>query len=299
MRNILNKSRVAGLVMLVLAFSSCDAILDQDKTDFGNGPVLTSFAKPVNVVNIVKDVANTPVKYEFDLTYNGGKGLPLDKDVTVVIATSPKSVAKEGVEFSLPVKSFTIPAGTKTAKGSLSILTGGLVPFVFKDIVLEIKESSESVAELNTITITVKALGANSLAGTYEIITGSYWRIGVPQASFAATGGGKRVIEAISETLYKHTEYVGSFAGQPWYFSVDDANKITVSLQDPSGANIKLNNQPIITCESNAGNMTNAKCGTSNFVTRTNDRKDVINVSVGYLSPDGPREFYEVLRRIE
>lgn len=283
--------------MLMVAFSSCDAILEQDKTDFGNGPVLTSFAKPVNVLNIVKDVANTPVNYEFDISYTGGKGIPLDKPVTVVIGTSAKSQAKEGTEFALPVKTFTIPAGSQTVKGSLSILTAGLVPFVFKDIVLEIKESSESIAEKNTITITLKALGANSLAGTYEIITGNYWRIGVPQASFAATGGGKRVIEAISETVYKHTEYVGSFAGQPWYFSVDNANKVTILLKSPAGEPTLLNSQPIISCESNPGNMTKVQCGTSNFVTRTNDRKDVITLSVGYLAPDGPREFYEVIKR--
>lgn len=299
MKKYLLTKTIAALLFAV-TFTSCDAILDQEETDFGKGPVLTTFTNSTAEVNIIKDVANTPKDYEFEISYSGGKNVPLAKDVTVKIATSSKSEAKEGVEFELPTKTFTIPAGQSSAKAKLKILTGGLVPFDFKDIILEITESSESVAELNTMTITVKALGANSLAGRYEILTGQYWRIGVPQSSFASSGGGIRVIEALSETTYKHTDYIGAFSDNNWFFSVDDTNKVKVLLKSPiDNSAIFLNGQPIITCESNPSNMTNAKCGSSNYVTRTNDRKDIIYVSVGYLSPSGPREFYEVLRRLE
>lgn len=292
--------KTIALLLFAVAFSSCDAILDQDETDFGKGPVLTTFTETETEVNIIKDVANTPVDYEFDISYSGGKNVALDKDVTVTIATSATSEAKEGVEFELPTKTFTIPAGETLATASIRILTGGLVPFDFKDIVLEIVDSSESIAEKNTITITVKALGANSLAGRYEILEGDYWRIGAYNGSFIASGGGIRVIEALSENTYKHADFVGSFSGQPWFFTVDNTDKITVLLKDPTtNTDILLNAQPIITCESNPDNMSNVNCGSSNYVTRTNDRHDVIYLSVGYLSPSGPREFYEVLRRLE
>jgi len=293
---LLNKSIV--LLLVAVAFSSCDAILDQDVTDFGKGPVLTTFTNTETEVNIIKDLANTPKKYEFEISYSGGRNVPLDKDVTVTIATSPTSEAKEGKEFELPIKTFTIPAGETSATGSLVILTGGLVPFDFKDIVIEIVDSSESIAEKNTITITVKALGANSLAGRYEILTGSYWRIGV-LSSFATSGGGIRVIEALSETLYKHKDYVGSFSGNDWYFTVDANNKVTVLTKDPfTGAPILLNNVAAMTCETNPSSLTRANCGTSNVVERTNDRKDIIKLTVGY-NPVAPREFYEVIRRLE
>jgi hypothetical protein len=293
---LLNKSIV--LLLVAVAFSSCDAILDQDETDFGKGPVLTTFTDTETEVNIIKNAANTPVDYEFDISYSGGRNVALDKDVTVTIATSATSEAKEGVEFQLPTKTFTIPAGETSATASLKILTAGLVPFDFKDIVLEIVGSSESIAEKNTITITVKALGANSLAGRYEILTGSYWRIGV-LSSFATSGGGIRVIEALSETLYKHKDYVGSFSGNDWYFTVDANNKVTVLTKDPfTGDPILLNGVAAITCETNSANLTNSNCGSSNVVERTNDRHDIIKLSVGY-NPAAPREFYEVIRRLE
>jgi hypothetical protein len=293
---LLNKSIV--LLLVAVAFSSCDAILDQDETDFGKGPVLTTFTDTETEVNIIKNAANTPVDYEFDISYSGGRNVALDKDVTVTIATSATSEAKEGVEFQLPTKTFTIPAGETSATASLKILTGGLVPFDFKDIVLEIVGSSESIAEKNTITITVKALGANSLAGRYEILTGSYWRIGV-LSSFATSGGGIRVIEALSETLYKHKDYVGSFSGNDWYFTVDANNKVTVLTKDPfTGDPILLNGVAAMTCETNSANLPNSNCGSSNVVERTNDRKDIIKLTVGY-NPAAPREFYEVIRRLE
>ena len=296
MKNIINKSKIVALLLIMVGFSSCDAILDQEEIDFGKGPVLTSFAKPVNELNVIKTAANTPIQYEFDITYKGGKGIALDKDVTVVIATSPKSKAKEGVEFSLPVKSFTIPAGSKTAKASMTILTGGLVPFDFKDIVLEIKESSESIAELNTLTLTVKALGAESLAGEYEVIGGDYWRLGVNNGWGAL--GGTRTIEAISATTYKHAGFFGLFEGV-FYFTVDAANNVTVLKTNPvTGQTIMQGTAPFLTCENDSSSLTNVKCGTSNKVTRTNDRRDIIYLSYGYNTPgSGPREFYEVIKR--
>ncbi|MBC5864162.1 hypothetical protein [Flavobacterium turcicum] len=292
-------SKTIAAIVLAVSFTSCDAILDQDETDFGKGPVLTTFTQTEAEVNIIKDAANTPKTFSFDISYAGGKNVALDRDVTVTIATKSTSEAKEGVEFELPVKTFTIPAGQTSAQASVKILTAGLVPFDFKDIVLEIVDSSESVAEINTITITVKALGANSLAGRYEVLEGTYFRIGVNTPSSASPVGATRVIEALSETLYKHTEYVGNFPGNNWYFTVDANDKVTVLTKDPfTGAPTLLNGVAAISCETNPSSLTLSKCGTSNVVERTNNRKDVIKLTVGY-NPAAPREFYEVIRRLE
>ena len=291
-------TKLTAIFLLAVTITSCDAILDQEEIDFGKGPVLTTFTKTETEVNIIKDVANTPRDFSFEISYSGGKNVALNKDVTVTIATKSTSEAKEGKEFELPVKTFTIPAGKTSATATIKILTAGLVPFDFKDIVLEITDSSESIAEKNTITITVKALGANSLAGRYEILTGSYWRIGV-QSNFATSGGGIRVIEALSETLYKHKDYVGGFSGNDWYFTVDANDKVTVLTKDPfTGNPILLNGVAAMTCETNSASLTNAGCGSSNVVTRTNDRHDVIKLTVGYNAA-APREFYEEIRRLE
>ena len=291
-------TKLIAIFLLAVTITSCDAILDQEEIDFGKGPVLTTFTKTETEVNIIKDVANTPRDFSFEISYSGGKNVALNKDVTVTIATKSTSEAKEGKEFELPVKTFTIPAGKTSATATIKILTAGLVPFDFKDIVLEITDSSESIAEKNTITITVKALGANSLAGRYEILTGSYWRIGV-QSNFATSGGGIRVIEALSETLYKHKDYVGGFSGNDWYFTVDANDKVTVLTKDPfTGDPVLLNGNAAITCETNPGSLTNSKCGSSNVVIRTNDRHDVIKLTVGYNAA-APREFYEAIRRLK
>ncbi len=291
-------TKLIAIFLLAVTITSCDAILDQEEIDFGKGPVLTTFTKTETEVNIIKDVANTPRDFSFEISYSGGKNVALNKDVTVTIATKSTSEAKEGKEFELPVKTFTIPAGKTSATATIKILTAGLVPFDFKDIVLEITDSSESIAEKNTITITVKALGANSLAGRYEILTGSYWRIGA-QSNFATSGGGIRVIEALSETLYKHKDYVGGFSGNDWYFTVDANDKVTVLTKDPfTGNPILLNGVAAMTCETNSASLTNAGCGSSNVVTRTNDRHDVIKLTVGYNAA-APREFYEEIRRLE
>lgn len=288
-----------SFILIAIAFSSCDAILDQDKTDFGKGPVLTTFTDSETEVNIIKDVANTPRNYEFEISYSGGRNVALDKDVTVTIATSATSEAKEGKEFELPVKTFTIPAGETSATASVKILTAGLVPFDFKDIILEIVDSSESIAEKNTITITVKALGAKSLAGRYEVIESSYYRIGVLTPGSAAPIGAIRVIEALSETLYKHTEYVGNFSGQTWYFTVDASDVLTVLIKDPfTGDPTLLNGVAALSCESNPAALSLSKCGSSNVVIRTNDRHDIIKLTVGY-NPTASRQFYEAIRRLE
>lgn len=292
-------TKLIAIFLLAVTITSCDAILDQEEIDFGKGPVLTTFTKTETEVNIIKDVANTPRDFSFEISYSGGKNVALNKDVTVTIATKSTSEAKEGKEFELPVKTFTIPAGKTSATATIKILTAGLVPFDFKDIVLEITDSSESIAEKNTITITVKALGANSLAGKYEVIESSYYRIGVSTPGSTAPIGATRVIEALSETLYKHTEYVGNFSGNAWYFTVDANDKVTVLTKDPfTGEPTLLNGVAAITCETNPGSLTNSKCGSSNVVIRTNDRHDVIKLTVGYNAA-APREFYEAIRRLE
>lgn len=299
MKYFKNNRKFAFALFTLLSLSLNSCLLDDEVTDFGKGPVLATFTDLEAEVNIVKDAANTPVDYEFEISYAGGKNVPLDKDVTITIATSPTSEAKEGVEFQLPVKTFTIPAGQNSVTGSLKILTGPLVPFDFKDIVLEITNSSESISEKNTTNITLKALGEKSLAGRYEVIESSYYRIGVSTPGSAAPIGATRVIEALSETLYKHTEYVGNFAGQPWYFTVDADDKLTVLTNDPfTGEPTMLNANAAISCETHPGSLTNSKCGSSNLVIRTNDRHDIIKLTVGY-NPGAPREFYEALRRLE
>lgn len=298
MKNKMFKIRTIAAILSLFLMASCDTLLDQDETDFGKGPILAQFANPVSELNIVKNEENTPVVYEFDISYFGGRGVALDKDVNISLKTSSQSEVAEGSGFELLTPNITIPAGSTSATGSIRIATGPLVPFDFKDIVLEIIESSESISEVSTLTLTLKPLGADSLAGTYEVIDGDYWRLGVNNGWSQI--GATRVIEAISETTYRHPDFFGLFSGQ-FFFTVDADDNVKVLKTNPiTGAVILQGTAPVLTCEENSSSLTHVKCGESNKVERTNDRRDIIYLTYGYNTPgSGPREFYEVLRRVE
>lgn len=281
--------KILTLSVLMVCLNSCDQLLDPTETDFGKGPVLTTFSNPVTEVNIIKDVANTPVPFEFDITYAGGKNVPLDKDVTITIATSSESEAIEGVEFELPVKTFTIPAGSTSVTGSLTILTGGLVPFDFKDIVLEIVESSESIAELNTINITLKALDANTLAGEYTAEVNEYWNSGRFIGDF---DGSHFTIAAIAPGLYLQFGFGPFPDGGDFYFTVDEATGfITTTGKDLDGETTLLNGSPMMTCAGGLFEMVTCD-NTTNKRTLSPDGHHIVEVTVGYdRGPGATREF--------
>ncbi|SMC61708.1 hypothetical protein [Cellulophaga tyrosinoxydans] len=295
MKNIINKFNVLACIVLTTMFISCDAILDQDETDFGKGPILAQFESPKGEINIIKDPTVTSIDYEIPITFFGGLNVPLDRDVQVTIATSPNSAAKEGVEFELTTTTFTIPAGQKVANASIKILPANLVAFDFKDIVLEITDSSESVSDNNTFALTVKALDANTLAGTYTVEEGLYsLRAGTP-SSFA---GRKVVISAISPGLYAHPG-IGPFdGGGTYYFTVDDATGfITILPNDLEGEPTLLNGSPIMTCA--GGQFEKFTCdNTTNKATLMPNGKHIVETTTGYFRGVGQtREFYERLVR--
>lgn len=286
----INKIKILVLFITSIALTSC---LDDSVTDFGQGPILAQFTNTVADINIIKDAANTPIDYKIPITYFGGKNVVLDRDVTVTIATSASSVAKEGVEFELISNSFTIPAGESTAEASIRILTAGLVPFEFKDIVLEITDSSEAVSDVNTFTLTLKALGANTLAGDYVATDGQYWNSGTFRGNYA---GNHYTIQAISPGLYKYIGIAYWVGGNDLYFTVNEENgDITILDKDLEGEPTLLNGSPIM-------NGTNSFAFemvpfVANRVLK-DDGKHIVKLTFGYHRGAGAtREFTETLER--
>ena len=295
MKNIINKFNLIAAVLFITVFTSCDAILDQDETDFGKGPILPTFVNTTDELNIIKDAANTPVEYDIPITFYGGRNVPLDKDLDISIATSADSELTEGVEFEILTKDLTIPAGETTATASIRVLTGPLVPFDFKDIVLEITESTESIAENNKIVLTIKALDENTLAGTYVAEVGEYWNSGTYQSSYA---GSTWVIAAISPGLYRH-EGIGFWPDDnDFYFTVDDTTGvITVLTKDLNNEPTLLNGSPIMTCA--GGQFEMVTCDdTTNKRTLSPDGHHIVELTTGYYRGAGAtREFLEKLVR--
>ena len=133
-------------------------------------------------------------------------------------------------------------------------------------------------------------------AGKYEVLVGEYWRIGVPRPD-VAWAGSILEIESVDAITYKHNG-LSVWTDQAYYFTIDGTD-ITVLPTDPAGDPVLLNDQPITTCELDAQNLTNVPCDSSNYVVLDDvGGKDMIFLTVGYLSPSGPREFYEVLEKI-
>jgi len=135
-------------------------------------------------------------------------------------------------------------------------------------------------------------------AGNYKAIEAAYYRIGV--LTYVTSDWPELTIESVDATTYKMLEYIGPFNGNEWYFQIIDG-VISYPETTPAGAAQVLNDQPLITCESNPGDMTNVPCGgSSNFVVNDDvDGKDKLYMSVGYYTAgSGSREFYQVLEKI-
>ncbi|WP_289038944.1 hypothetical protein [uncultured Zobellia sp.] len=294
MKKIFLKFNFIAALLLVVLFTSCDAIVDQDEVDFGKGPILAQFQNTTDELNIIKNPNISFIDYEIPITYFGGKNVVLDRDVEVTIATSADSEAKEGVDFELTSTSLTIPAGANTANTSVRILTTDLVPFDFKDIILEITSSSEAVSDVNSMNLTLKTLDENTLAGTYDVEEGQYWNSG----SLAGNYSGTVSIEAVSPNLYRHVGIGFWPEDNDFYFTVDPAtNVITVLDKDLEGEPTLLNGSPIMTCA--GGKFESVTCDetTTNQELKP-DGKHVVKITTGYFRGAGAtREFTETLVR--
>lgn len=294
MKKILFKINFIASLLLVVLFTSCDAIVEQDEIDFGKGPILAQFQNTTDELNIIKNPEVTFIDYEIPITYFGGRNVILDRAVEVTIATSADSEAIEGVDFELTSTSLTIPAGENSANTSVRILTTDLVPFDFKDIILEITSSSEAVSDVNSMNLTLKTLDENTLAGTYDVEDGQYWNSG----SLAGNYSGTVSIEAVSPDLYRHVGIGFWPEDNDFYFTVDPVtNVITVLKEDLEGVPTLLNGSPIMTCA--GGKFESVVCDetTTNQELKP-DGKHIVKITTGYFRGAGKtREFTETLVR--
>jgi hypothetical protein len=145
--------------------------------------------------------------------------------------------------------------------------------------------------------ITKVAVGTR-LAGAYKCIEAAYYRIGVLTAT-ASAWPAQTIIESVDATTYK---IVGRFGQFPP--SATDPNNILFIVNGSAISYSPLqttgNDQPFITCGSSPANFNpEVNCVTSNKVELDLvGGKDKLYMTFGYLSPSGPRVFYQVLEKI-
>ena len=142
----------------------------------------------------------------------------------------------------------------------------------------------------------VKMTISTRFAGTYEFVSGEYWRIGVltDEGSYWEP---EYVIESIDAITYKMFG-VCAWMDQVLYFQIDGDGNITYP-ETWDGVDQIINGEPLITCDRNASDMTNVNCGASNYVIKDDvNGKDQLIMSFGYYTGgSGPREFYQVLKK--
>jgi hypothetical protein len=139
----------------------------------------------------------------------------------------------------------------------------------------------------------VKMTVATRYAGDYACTFAEYYRIGVLTYT---TGDWPAItqIESVDAITYRVLEYFGAFNGNEWLFQIIDGK---ISYPDGQTGN----DQPMITCESNPGDMTNVPCDASTNIVVNDDveGKDQLIMTFGYYtSGSGSREFYQVMEKI-
>ena len=159
---ILNLKNIAVLLS-VFFMVSCDAILDQDETDFGKGPILAQFDKSKVTANFITD--GTVASYKVPINIVGGNNQPIDSPVNVTISVDPSSTATSGVEYTLDKTEYTIKPGDLSVDAIVSVDTDKLEPFDAKTLVLRIDSSSQGVSDSNKTSIVLQAVCELDLSG--------------------------------------------------------------------------------------------------------------------------------------
>jgi hypothetical protein len=130
-------------------------------------------------------------------------------------------------------------------------------------------------------------------AGTYKPVAAEYYRLGVLTTDLSGWPD-EVTIESVDATTYRVLEYWGPFEANEFLFQVNDG---VITYPDDQ----ILNDQPMITCESNPADFIPAvNCGNTNFVVNDDVAgKDRLHMTNGYYTAgSGPRVMYQVLEKV-
>lgn len=173
MKNKIFKIRtIAAVLSVFLMVASCDALLDEHETDFGQGPILAQFESSSVSANFITD--GSVATYNVPIEIIGGKNQPINTPVNITISVDPSSTATSGVEYTLETTTYTIQPGDLSVNAQIKVDTDKLDPFNPKTLVLKIDSSSLGVSESNKTAIVLQAvceLDMNNFVGNYTATT--------------------------------------------------------------------------------------------------------------------------------
>ncbi len=304
MKNI----KLYSLALLVLfGLFSCEE--DSD--------VLTGDAKTGGLLNNIPGLLAYVVGNGNDFEYNGSFTVYQGDVKTTQVSIYKSFENASGVSNEVLLKTIDIPTSpqnqvvnfTVTYNELIAGLTLNGAPLPSSDSLLEIGDawilkyvSKTSNGDMNSNRSTTKVSVGTRFAGTYKVIQGEYWRIGVYRPDVAWVGQ-TRVIESVNSTTYRFLGFAGPFAAatNTHYFTIDGSDVVRTPLLYNGTAQL-LNGFGVINCENTPTDIVNA-CGfvgLQNTVVRDDvTGKDRIYRTYGYYTTgSGPREIYEVLEKI-
>lgn len=174
MKKTIFKYKFILLALLAFGATSCDALLDDEITDFGATPVLVQFQDPALTAFFLQTDEKPVYTYEVPVTLIGGRNQPIGQPVEVTVAIAEETTAEEGVEFRLVDNTATIAAGEMTGTITIEVISDNLDPFDPKTLVLEITDLSNlTISEVDDTAIVLQAaceLDLSSFYGTYDAV---------------------------------------------------------------------------------------------------------------------------------
>ncbi|OUR91384.1 hypothetical protein A9Q87_10510 [Flavobacteriales bacterium 34_180_T64] len=306
-----NYIKYLSILCVSLLFTAC--LVDDDAASDNNdqGPNLVGFLDSSVNASVAADGSTTDIL--MTVTFSGPTSSQFTGDFDVTISVDPSSTAIEGTHFMLPSNTLSLSASTNyIANLPLTILTEGILPPLDVNPVLTLVISEISDGSIvpngrtSSIDITIEYLCFSPVTGRYRAVSAEYYRIG--ELNFTESDWPDETeIIFLCGTTYRVLEYFGAeaFNDNEWYFDIDpDTGEITYPATTPTGDPQLGNDQPFITCQTNAGDMTNVPCGPGSNIMTIDGDVVTLNMTYGYLTPDdgegngGSREFWQVMEKI-
>src|SRR5690606_38513243 len=130
MKNIVYKLKFLVIAVLAIGVTSCDALLEEDITDYGTGPNFVGFSAAALTLNA--ETSGEEFSRMVPLRIIGPTVTSLNDEVEVTVSVDPRSTAIEGVHYRLDSNTVTLrpsESDTDVFAGGLpiTILTEGLV----------------------------------------------------------------------------------------------------------------------------------------------------------------------------
>ncbi len=292
------------IVALILGFaSSCNESINPTTGDAKSGGLLNPLSTSLNYVvgsgdtyTVAFEVAqgkNTTSKVEVYKSFYSVTEEAWSNEILEQTITISNNVTHVNVDFTQDYAQLI--AGLQLNGADLPSSDGLLSIGDFWNFRLVSTVSNGTTVEsFNKVKLAV----STRFAGTYKVLASSYTRIGVPSGDW---NGDLVTVESIDAKTYRQLGWAFWLDGNELFFQVDGSNNITIPAEWDGTAQ-SGNGNPLMTCLTDPGDMTNANCGDADNYTVTLDNvngKDIITMSFGYYTAgSGPREFYQKMEKV-